>query len=78
MEQDYAGIPYKSIYVSNDRDGFAGLELHRLSGDHGTCVARVIFWDARGQFFAETCGTDVPLELLECLIAEAKATIPLK
>lgn len=78
MEYSYAGVLYKSTYVSDDQDGFAGLELHRLSGDQSTCMARVIFWDAMGQYFVETCGTEITLELLERLIAETKAAVPMK
>ena len=66
---------YKSVPVQNNAKGFSGLELHRLCDDRADCVARVIFWDACGQFFVETCGTDVPLEIFEELIKEAKGAI---
>jgi hypothetical protein len=38
-------------------------------------VARILFWDASGQFCFETFDTDLPLEIVEQIIAEAKATI---
>jgi hypothetical protein len=76
MKYSFAGDHYKSIYVSNDQEGFAGLELHRISGNQSRCVARVIFWDATGQYFVETCGAEITLQLLERLIAETKAAVP--
>jgi hypothetical protein len=40
-------------------------------------VTTMTFWDAMGQFFVETFG-DVPLEILEQLIQEAKGAIRLE
>ena len=40
-------------------------------------LASVIFWDACGQFFVETFSTDVPLEILEALIAETRERVPI-
>jgi len=37
-------------------------------------VAKVLFWEAAGQFSIETIG-EVPLRVLDELIAEAKAII---
>jgi len=39
------------------------------------CVARIIFWDACGQFVLETFGAEIPLGIVEEFIAEAKAKI---
>jgi hypothetical protein len=41
-------------------------------------VARVVFWDAVGDFFLETFNTEIPVQLAEDLIAEAKATIKVR
>lgn len=41
-------------------------------------VARVVFWDACGQFYVETFQTDVPLDIFEEVIAEAKTAIRMR
>jgi hypothetical protein len=59
----------------DNKQGFAGLELLRTCRGKRDCIARIVFWDASGQFSVETFQTDVPLEIIEELIAEAKASI---
>ena len=73
MNRDYGNAHYTTRAV--DADGWSGLELHRTQGGRDERIAKIIFWDASGQFFVETFGTDVALTLVEELIAEAKATI---
>jgi hypothetical protein len=54
------------------------LRLHR-EGPAGKGVAAiVVYWDSAGQFFFETVNGDVPLNIVESLIAEAKDAIKLK
>jgi len=78
MNRQFGDCRYESSRVQDCKDGFAGFELHRQRQDTTERVAAVIFWDASGQFFVETFGTDVHLEILEELIAEAKASIKSK
>jgi hypothetical protein len=47
----------------------------RIQDGNSTHIARILFWDACGQFFVETLGSDVPLTILEELIEEARSTI---
>jgi hypothetical protein len=61
--------------VEDRKEGYVGLELNRVCQCKSERVARIVFWDACGQFSIETLGTDVPLEILEGLIAEAKESI---
>lgn len=63
-------MKFISSTIKNDDDGYIGRELHR----NNDVVARVVFWDAEGQYSAETIG-EVPLAILEELIAEAKDLI---
>ena len=62
-------------------EGWSAIELHRahenMSGASAR-VARVIFWDAQGQFFFEAFGEEIPLSIAEDLIAEAKVEIRTK
>jgi hypothetical protein len=79
MDRNYARYRYTTKMVRDGQEGFAAVELHRaLSGapaDSEKRVARVVFWDAEGQFSIETFGEDVPLDIAEDLIAEAKAQV---
>ena len=61
--------------------GCTTLRLHRESHENpeDTAVAaEVIFWDAAGQYFLQTFNGDVPLDIIEALIAEAKEKIKYK
>ena len=67
-----------AIYTTRaiaDRDaGSAGLDLYCEAGGQPKCVARIAFWDASGQFAFQTF-KEIPLVVVEELIAEAKQTI---
>lgn len=78
MNRQYGEYRYESLFVQDLKDGFAGLELYRQRRDDRERVASVIYWDACGQFFVETFGTDVPLTILEDLATEAKASVKTK
>ena len=75
MNREFGDGFYTSVFVQDLQQGFSGLELRRHRKGTDECIAKVIFWDACGQFFVEMSGTEVPLEILEELIAEAKKTI---
>ena len=82
MEWDYAEHRYSTKLVADNRDGFAGLELHRTlrrdPADAPKRVAQVVFWDAAGQFFIETFGTDIPVAVAERLIAEVRSALAVR
>jgi hypothetical protein len=79
MDRNYAAHRYTTKVVSDHRDGFTALELHRTlcrdPADSPKRVAQVVFWDAAGQFFIETFGEDIPVDIAQDLIAEAKSVI---
>ncbi|WP_129775910.1 hypothetical protein [Peristeroidobacter soli] len=77
MKQAYGDAQYTSSPVEDQEQGFGGYELRRLREGREDRVATVLFWDATGQFFVETFG-DVPLVILEALIAEAKSSITVR
>jgi hypothetical protein len=78
MNHEYGNARYTTSAVRDRKEGYAGLELHQTSKGDTKRVARVVFWDASGQFFFETFNSDVPLVIVEELIAEAKNTIKVK
>jgi hypothetical protein len=75
MKYRHADLEFESVLVSNHLEGYAGLELYRYAHDGRKLVAKLLFWDASGQFFIETIGGELPLELIESLTTEAKETI---
>ena len=75
MNRNWGRFHYSSVFVEDTKDGFAGFELYCCTAENKKRVASVIFWDASGQFAVETFGTDVPLDIIEELIAEAKDRI---
>jgi len=75
MNRDYSNAHYVTLSVNGGKEGYAALELHQTIKGEMKRVARVIFWDASGQFFFETFNIDIPLEIAESLIAEAKEKI---
>jgi hypothetical protein len=78
MNRNWAGACYTTLAVSDNKDGYSGLELYRTNKGKTDRVAKILFWDASGQFFFETFNTDVPLNIVEELITEAKTTIKIR
>lgn len=68
-------VEYSSVYVDDKTDGFCGFELYRASEGKTQRIASVFYWDACGQFFVETFGSDVKLEILEELISETRERV---
>ena len=75
MNKLWAGSVYSTSLASSNEEGWIALELTRQLNEKLERVARVIFWDADGQFYLEMFLPDAPLSIIEALIAESKATI---
>ena len=75
MNRQYGEVRFTSSMIEDHAEGFVGYDLIRNRHGKSDRVARIVYWDASGQFSVETHGSDVPLEVLEDLIAEAKARI---
>jgi hypothetical protein len=81
MNRDYGESHFTTQQVTDTKEGYAGLELYRKSRlKHGDKIriARILFWDASGQFYFETFNTDIPVRIVEDLIAEAKDTVKIR
>jgi hypothetical protein len=74
MNREFRDGFYTTTFVEDAQQGFAGQELHRVRKGK-ECIAKIIYWDACGQFSLETFGAEIPLEILEEFIAETKTTI---
>jgi hypothetical protein len=72
MDREYQGVRYTTLVASDvQRDGI-GLELHWHWQSQDNVVAEVFFSDEAGKWTLNTFDCDVPLELIEQLISEAK------
>jgi hypothetical protein len=71
----HANTRYWTTFVEDRKEGFVGLRLHQESFGKTSDAAKVIFWDASGGFTVKTINGDVPVEIIEALIEETKATI---
>jgi heme-degrading monooxygenase HmoA len=75
MERKHAVALFRSMKVEDRDEGYIGLHLYREQAGSRQLVAKIIYWDAEGQFTAETMG-EVPLAILEELILEARGLVP--
>jgi hypothetical protein len=75
MNRKHAGAQYTTRLVANKNAGSAGVELYCEIDGVTTRVAQILFWDASGQFFLEVFGGELPVEIVEGLIAEARESI---
>lgn len=76
MNVNFCNIHYRTEYFEDRKEGCSGLEL--LAGGSEvqvSSVGKITFWDASGQFFIQLDSVEVPLEILEKFIAEAKKKI---
>lgn len=75
MDRQYGETHYWSILASDLSRGGMGLELSRNCRGRQDVVAEVFFWDADGTFTVRTFDVDVPVDIIQELIAEAKCRI---
>lgn len=68
----YAGCVYTMSAFSSDRHDSAGA---RLTDNKGSTCASVTFWDAAGSFVFEMSCSELPLSVVEALIAYARAVV---
>lgn len=77
MKRVWKGAEYTTSLATNDREGWVALQLHKSVQGSSVLAARVVFWDAEGQFSLEVSVDELPLTVVEELIVEARASIPI-
>jgi hypothetical protein len=75
MNQLYGSTFYTTGVVSNDAS--LGIELFGERGGTRVLVAQIVCWDANGQVMLQTFH-EIPLEIVEELIVEAKQKFKIK
>ena len=78
MNRSHSQNYYTTQPEEDGKEGYCALALFRQTDGVTKRVARVIYWDACGQFFIETFDTDIPLAIAEELIAEALRAIEIR
>ena len=66
---------YTTKTAQDPQEGWAALELLRTTHGVAQLVARVVFWDAEGQFVLDATSSELPLDVVDEFLAEARATI---
>lgn len=61
-------------FIEDLDEGWGGLELLTSPQADATVIARLIYWDATGRYGLETFGGEVPLALIDALIANRQRT----
>jgi hypothetical protein len=69
---------YWTTPFEDKKDGFGGLRLHREAFGKQSVAAELTYWDATGGFTLNTLDGVVPVEVVEKLIVQARATIKLR
>lgn len=75
MMKRWANAQYTTSVEQNNEEGWVAVVLSRQVGSVVQRVGRVVFWDADGQFALEMSVAELPLGIVEELIAEAKHVI---
>ena len=78
MNIQHGDTRYWTTFVADNKAGYSGFRLHRECRGQTTDAGQVLFWDATGGFVFETMNGDVPVEIVQAAIAEAKEKIETK
>jgi hypothetical protein len=74
MNRKHGVATYTTRALEDRKAGSTGLALYREINGKEECAAHLLFWDALGQFGLQTF-SEVPLDIIEDLIAETKRGI---
>jgi hypothetical protein len=75
MEMPFGDGRYWTVRFEDRKAGCVGYRLHCERFGKLAVAAEVVFWDAAGGFTIRTVDGDVPVEVIEAAIAEAKREI---
>ena len=77
MDREYKRARYNTLMASDLRRDGMGLELlSTVQGREARTVAEIFYSDAEHTWTLNTFDGDVPLEIIEDLIAEARRRLP--
>ncbi len=73
MKRRWSGSDFETSRSSDNTEGWAAVDLYRKDANNRTKAARVVYWDAVGQHFLEVYVEELPLPIVEELVAEARS-----
>ncbi len=77
MDINHGHEHYWTTFVEDAKEGYVGFKLHRERFGRAAVVGQTLYWDGSGFAFGTCDGEDVPFEIVEAAIAEAKERIKL-
>jgi hypothetical protein len=77
MESQFGRDRFSTALIEDHKHGFSGVRLYRQQETETRMAAEILFWDAMGSFTVQTFG-EVPLEIIESLITEAKKNVRIR
>ena len=77
MDTQYGDEHYWTTFVEDRKKGCAGFQIHRECRGLTIIAGQILYWDATAKFCFETFDTDVPVEIVQAAITEAKERINL-
>ena len=78
MNRKHGTTRFTTHAVADRLAGSVGLELYREADGTTQIGARILFWDATGQFAFQGFNTEIPLDVVEELISDVKAMVKTK
>ncbi len=72
MDRTWARNRYHTHALEDLAEGWVALVLVRECDGTRQTAARITYWDAEGQYAFEMFGGELPLNILEEFVAEAK------
>lgn len=75
VELQWGGTAYWCTPFQDNVGGCAGMELRQFRDGTTTLVAKITYWDATGEYWLETLGIDVPLTIIDRLVAATKSFV---
>jgi hypothetical protein len=79
MDIYHGHMHFWTTHFEDKAQGCEGFKLHREMFDKREVVAQTTFWDAAGSFvFGTFNGDDVPFEIVEAAMAEARLKIKVR
>ena len=78
MEKTFGEVEFRSEFFHDLQQGSIGFKLFQHFAGVVKHVASVTYWEGDGHFYIETFESDIPVEVAEWLIAEAKDRVKLK
>jgi hypothetical protein len=79
MDIHHGHMHFWTTYIESREEGYGAFQLHRESFGQATLVGQTTYWDATGGFvFATFDGQDVPVEIVEAAVAEARREIKVR